>query len=248
MKLPEKKSVGSPIWNETKIGMIGLSGVGKTSFFAQDDKALFIEAEKGLSGETVFKVPARSWSDVEEIYKELASRKDDFPYAIVVLDTIDRIVGYAEDRVVGNAKNFFKNQADKINSIGDIPNGAGYFKTTKLVMSFLGALENLPCAVAYIGHLANKTIKPDMGQDYTRQTISIWGKLGENLLAWTDHTLHVKATLRGETLARTVYTLPTQSREAKSRGAVVPNGWKWEANSKVNYEYLESCLNNREVR
>jgi len=242
VKLPEKKSENSAKWVDAKIGMIGSSGIGKSEFFTQDPNAFFIEAEAGLNAYEVFKLPARSWSDIEEIYKLLAGKKDDFPYSIVVMDTIDRIVSYAEDRVVSNAKNFYKNQADKINSIGDIPNGGGWNKTTNLVMNFLTALENLPCAIGYIGHLANKTIKPDMGQDYTRQTISIWGKLGENLLAWTDHTLHVKATLRGETLARTVYTLPTQSREAKSRGGVVPNNWKWEADSKVNYEYFRKLF------
>ena len=136
MKLPDKKSEINRSFRDAKLGMIGLSGVGKTEFFTQDPKAFFIEAEAGLNAYEVFKLPARDWDDIASIYKLLRSEaeKPEFPYSIIVLDTIDRIVSYAEDRVVTMAKGFYKSQADKINSIGDIPNGAGYFKTTKLVI------------------------------------------------------------------------------------------------------------------
>ena len=30
-----------------------------------------------------------------------------FPYSIVVIDTIDRIVDYAEEEIVANARNFY---------------------------------------------------------------------------------------------------------------------------------------------
>jgi len=238
MKLPDKKSEINRNFKDQKFGMIGPSGIGKSEFWTHSPKAFFIESEPGLNAYEVFKLPARDWEDIASIYKLLRSEaeKPEFPYSIIILDTIDRIVDYAGEMVVARAKNFYKSSADKINTIGDIPNGAGWFKTKEMVMGFLIALETLPCAIAYIGHLANKTIKPDIGQEYTRQTISIGGQLGESLLAWTDHTLHVKAQLRGDTLVRTVYTKPTQSREAKSRGSVIPNGWKWNIDSKANYE------------
>ena len=75
-----------------------------------------------------------------------------------------------------------------------------------------------------------------MSAKYDRNTISIGGQLGETLLAWPDHILHVESLVRGDKIMRTVWTKPTQSREAKSRGGVIPNGWRWEDDDAVNYK------------
>ncbi len=233
--LPTEKSSVDLRYSSQKIGMIGASGIGKSAFFAQDPKVFFIEAEAGLNFEKVFKLPARCWEDLREIYAVLkeAERKGDFPYSVVVLDTIDRIVDFAEDEIMERAREYYKKTV--INSIGDIPEGGGWRKTKDIVMTFMHRLEELPCAIAYIGHLTTKRIE-EGGRKYDKHTISLWKGIGNDILAWGDHTLHVTSSMVGENLQRTMLTKPSQSIEAKSRGGIIPHGMKWGDNMQVNYK------------
>ena len=237
IKLPTEKSTIDLLFKDQKIGIIGSAGIGKSSFFAEDSNALFIEAEAGLNFLKVFKVPARCWEDLREIYAELKTLEQSgkFPYSIIVVDTIDRIVDFAEEEIVKRAKEFYKTMSNEINTIGDVPNGAGWAKQKDLVMGFLNKLEELPCAIAYIGHLQTKEIKEGV-QKYNKDTINIGGKLGLELLAWPDHLLHIKSTMQGEKLIRRIRTKPSQSIEAKSRGGIVQDNWQWSENMAENYQ------------
>lgn len=235
--LPEQKSGINKRFASQKISMIGASGIGKSAFFAQDPKAFFIETEAGLNFEDVFKMPARDWTELREVYNLLYERAwkgdgSEFPYDIVVIDTIDKVINYAEAEVIEWANGYFKKE---VHSIRDVPEGAGWDRRKKHVKRFLDGLEMLPCAKAYIGHVEVKEIKDMVLGKYSKKTISIGGKMGGDLLAWTDHTLHVEALMVGEELKRTVYTKPTQSREAKSRGGIVPDGVVWGNDSGENY-------------
>lgn len=236
--LPKERSKADMRYSKVKVGIIGASGIGKSDFFAQDPRALFIEAESGLNYIECMKVPARCWNDLVEIYGTLVqlSQKDEpFPYSVIVLDTIDRVLAFAEADIIAHAKEFYKKMADDINTIGDIPNGGGWSKTNAKVMNLLNKFEELPCAIAFIGHLSLKKVEEGTRR-YDKSTISLWKGVGEDVLAWADHILHVQANMIGEELRRVVYTKPTQSKEAKSRGGIVPDGWKWEDSMKVNYD------------
>ena len=238
VQLPSEKSGIDLRYSKVKVGVIGASGIGKSQFFAGDDKALFIEAEAGLNYIDCMKIPARSWADLIDIYAslvQLSQKEGEFPYSIVILDTIDRVVGFAEQDVISHAKEFYKKMADDINTIGDIPNGGGWSKTTQKVMNLLNKFEELPCAVGFIGHLKTKRIEQG-SRKYDKDTICLWAGVGESVLAWADHILHVQASMVGEELRRVVYTKPTQSREAKSRGGIVPDGWSWKSAMGENYK------------
>jgi len=234
MELPKVKSKVDKRYCAQKFGMIGASGIGKSSFWAQDLKAFFIECEPGLNFLEVYKLPMRDWADLRDIYGALseAVKAGTFDYDVIVIDTIDRFISCVNEEIVERAKSFYKNI--DINTVGDIPNGAGWFKSKELMLVTLKKFEEFPCAVAYIGHLSTKRLK--MGSvEYDKHTISIGGQMGEELLGWTDHTLHVEAVKRGDRLYRTIWTKPTQSREAKSRGGIVADGTKWGDDMRVNY-------------
>lgn len=236
MQLPTEKSKPDFRFSKQKIGIIGQSGIGKSAFLAQEDKALFLETEAGLNFLEVFKVPVRSWADLRDVYAELktAQQKGEFPYTMIVIDTIDRLVDLAEEEIVSKAKDFYKNVANQINSIGEIPNGGGWSKTRELVANFFNKLEGFDCAIAYIGHLATKRVEEGM-RKYDKHTISLWSSMGHDMLAWADCILHVESHMVGDKLVRTIYTRPTQSREAKSRGGAVPDGMKWSGDDKENW-------------
>jgi hypothetical protein len=233
--LPTKKTEIDTSFAHQRFGMLGLAGIGKSEFWAQDENALFLNTEGGLNALKVYSIPIRSWADLREAYGALKASADEgkFPYSVIVIDTVDRLVDYAQEEVVSRAKDFYKKI--EINSIGDIPNGAGWYKQKEMVMGFFNKLELLPCAIAYIAHCNVKRIK-DSNAEFDRMTISIGGSLGDDLLAFTDHTLHLESHRIGDRLQRIVYTMPTQSREAKSRGSMIPNGMKWGDSMSENYK------------
>ena len=235
LTLPQEKSVINKDFSYQKFGIIGISGIGKSSFFAQDPKAFFIETEPGLNFIETYKLSARSWEDIRNIYRALSDAPTPFPYNIIVIDTIDKLVDYAEEEVVNNAKKFYTKIASEINTIGEIPQGGGWSRTRQLVNAFMDKLNAFPCALAYIGHCIDKRVERGV-KKYDRSTISIWKGMGADLLAWPDHLMQVDAELVGDQLVRTVYTKPTQSRECKSRGAIIPDGWRWDVSDKVNYD------------
>ena len=237
--LPTIKSGKSKQWNDQKFLMIGSSGIGKSGFWSHAENPLYIEAEAGLNFIDAFKMPVRTWDEVVETMKALiiGARDGNFPYDVVIVDTIDRVLACIESDVMNWAKSKYS-KGSEYSGIGDIPEGAGWYRREASVNKFLKSLEVLPCAKAVIGHLDTKEIKLDGGQKYHKATINIGGKVGNNILAWSDHTLHVNGIMQGDTLKRTVYTKPTKSREAKSRGGIIKDGWTWEEDDAVNFKKL----------
>ena len=241
ISLPTKKTEVDTSFKHQRFGMLGLAGIGKSEFWAQDEQALFLNTEGGLNALKVFEIPIRSWQDIRDSYSALKASVDkgEFPYSVIVIDTIDRLIDYAQEEVVNRTKEFYKKI--EINSIGDVPNGAGWFKQKEMVMGFLSRLELLPCAIAYIAHLDVKRIKETTGE-YDKATISVGGSLGDDLLAFTDHTMHIESHRIGDRIQRVVYTIPTQSREAKSRGGMIPNGVKWGDSTAENYKAFRALF------
>lgn len=235
--LPTTRSGIDKSWDSQKFLMIGMAGIGKSDFWQHATNPLYIEAEAGLNFIDACKLPVRNWSDVKEAVKALHGAKE-FPYDLVVVDTIDRILTYAEEDVVNWGREKFSKS--DIQSVRDIPNGTGWDVRRALLNKFLKAIEQLPCAKALVGHLEDKTIEEQGQKAFHKKTISIGGKIGGDILAWSDHTLHVSGMMMGDELNRTVYTKPTKSREAKSRGGVVKDGWKWGVDSKENFDKLRS--------
>lgn len=244
LELPTKKSAKDNRWVAQKFLMIGQSGLGKSSFWAQGDKTLFLECESGLNHLEVFKLPIRGWGDFTEAGGSLmqAAQAGTMPYDTIVMDTVDRWIDYANEEVIARGKAKFSKVASDINTIGDIPNGAGWYMATELIGNYLGKLEKLGCAVVLIGHLATKEVKPAAGQSYHRETISIGGKMGEGLLAWSDHTLMLEGQRYGDQIKRTLRTRPTQTKEGKSRGDIVPDGMAWTGTIVENYQALRALF------
>ena len=237
-ELPKKRSGVAKAFKDQKFLMIGGAGIGKSDFWQHSVNPLYIEAEQGLNFIDACKMPCRSWGDVAGIVKALeteAKKPGAFPYDLIVVDTIDRIVDYATESTIEWAKERFKGKSDTFKSLFDIPNGGGWTICRGHVAKFLKKIESLPCAIAIVGHLETKKIKED-ASEYDKNTISIGGKVGGDILAWSDHTLNVVGTMRGDQLIRRVYTKPTKSKEAKSRGGIIEDGTAWGADSKKNFD------------
>jgi len=238
-KLSTTKSGISKKWEDQKFLMIGQGGIGKSKFWSYADDVMYIQTEAGLNFIEAIKNPVYCWEDLKDVLIELMKLRDakQFPFKAVVLDTVDRALEYVETEVMAWARGKYS-KGNEYGGIGDIPEGAGWYRRETMMNKILASLESLPCAKVIIGHLDNKEIKQEGEKAFTKSTISIGGKVGGNIAHWSDHTLHIVGQMRGDKLTRIVYTKPTQSREAKSRGSVVKDGWIWSDNDEENFKKL----------
>jgi hypothetical protein len=165
-------------------------------------------------------------------------------YDTIVIDTIDRWMDYAREEVIARAEKKYAKAIEnglQIGSIGDIPEGNGWAWMRELVNISLGKLGELGCAINLTGHVQSKEVD-DGVKKYSRSTLNIGGQMGIALTGWSNHTLHIEGIYSGNELTRIVYTVPSQSREAKSHGALVPNGWKWAKNPKENFDKMKGLF------
>ena len=237
--LPTVKTAPTKLWRRQKFLMLGPSGIGKSEFWAQGDKTLFLEFEPRLDHLSVLKVAVRSWDDfiasLDLLYKE--AQKVEFPYDTVVVDTGDKYYERVTESVLDWAQDKYKKLIDKgqsIDAIGDVPEGTGWYRVTTMAMTGLDKLTALPAAIVIICHIKEETIK-EAGSEYKKATVSLGGQMGTRLLGWSDHTLHVRARYVGDTIHRNVRTIPSQLMEAKSSGGIVPDGMVWTKDAKLNY-------------
>ena len=244
LQLPTVASEVDRKWTSQKFGVIGPSGIGKSKLFSFDPNSFYIQTESGLNHLAVKKLPARSWEEFKDIVSLLfqSYQAGKFPYegGTLIIDTADRWIDLAEQEVISRGRNKFKDVP--INTIGDIPNGAGWSWTRELIGNSLAKLEELPCAIAFIAHLEQKEVKTATDK-YHKSTISIGGKLGGDLMAWCDHLLNIESELsRDGDIKRTVRTLPTRNVEAKSREGMVPHNWHWTSNDEENWKKLRAMF------
>lgn len=224
--LPTEATEQGNSWSFQKFGVLGAPGIGKSGIFARGEKTLVIQTEAGLNHIKCMKVVCRSWQDWEDIWSALIKSKQakTLPYDTIGIDTIDNFVDFANDEAVQRGQAKYKN-AD-INTVGDIPNGAGWSWSTDLVKNAFEKLESLGVCVYYIGHLEYKEVKQPNNVSLHKQTIGIGGKTGGFLVAWPDHLLNIESKLQGDRIIRKVRTIPTATMDAKSKGAVIPNGFE----------------------
>ncbi len=213
-------------WECQKIGIIGAPGIGKSGILSRGEKTLVLQTEAGLNHIKCMKVVIRSWSDWEDVWTALVKSKQSgkFPYDTIGIDTIDNFVDFANDEAVSRGQSKYKSA--EINTVGDIPNGAGWSWSTDLIKNAFEKLESLGVCVYYIGHLEYKEVKQPNNVSIHKQSISIGGKTGGFLVAWPDHLMNIESKLQGDKVIRRVRTIPTATMDAKSKGAVVPNGFE----------------------
>ena len=243
VNLPTEKSKPDKRWILQKFLVLGPGKIGKSQLFSHGEKTLFIETEPGLNHLSVLKVPVRSWNDFREVCSELyrAQEKGSFPYDTVVIDTLDKLVERVSEEAIQLGKKKYPKVADQIHTLGDVPNGNGWFWVSQLLSNALDKITEFPCALVLISHLSVRRIN-DGSREYDKDTISLFKGVAENVLHWADHTLHIRATMRGDQIKRVIRTKPTESMEAGSRGQIVPDGFELDGDMAACYAKLRGLF------
>jgi hypothetical protein len=238
--LPTVKSEVDDAWISQDVLMIGPPKVGKSEFWSYGDKTLYIQCEPGLKHLSVMKLVCTSIGDFREIYGALigAQNKGEFPYDTIVVDTVDRLIDFANEEVVRRGQEKFK--AATIYGVGDIPNGQGYSWTRELISTLLAKLSDLPACIALIGHLASKELTMENNVKMTMQTISLSPSVGNAVCSWADHIMSIEG--GNKSGDRRVRTRPTPNIMAGSRGNILPENFIWTKNSKENYQRMRGLF------
>lgn len=232
--LPTKRSTISELFRDQKFLMYGSTKIGKTRFFAQCDGAFFIKTEQGHNHVEVIGVSCNSYDEVMAVLGKLIQARNitPYPYSIIVIDTFDRYIEFVDDSVIQWGREKFKNV--EINSIGDVPNGAGWSERTSRISAILRRLDEIPCAKAIIMHATIDELEDERGK-YKKETVNIGGKSNKVITGWADHTMAVKSIFVGDQLIRKVKLRPTRNLDAGSRG-ILPEELPWVGDDKKNFE------------
>ena len=62
------------------------------------------------------------------------------------------------------------------------------------------------------------------------------------LVRWADHILLMETVARGETVNRKLRTIPTHTRDAGSRGNIVPDGFELNGDASANWKKFRALF------
>jgi hypothetical protein len=237
----------SRIWIHQKSVMMGPGKSGKTAFWAQEpEKTFFFKTESGHNHVKHIGSECRDWNDIENTKNKLfkLAKTGKFPFETIVVDTGDRLLDAISQDVVERGQSKYEEFHQKvgINSIGDIPNGTGWFWRTCQINSFLKQLEELPAHIVLIFHVNTEELEDLLGKKYKKDTISIGGKSGKALLFWADHNIHIVQKASGESTIRRMYLKGTKNLEAGSRLNGMPDHQMWGNDMKANFKQFRDLF------
>jgi len=179
-----------------------VESVGKTTLAAKMPQPLFLDIEDGCHHLDVASQTIKSWTELLEVVKELASGS--YGYKTVVLDSID----WAERL---NHTNLCEQK--KIKSLKDIPYGDGFVMAAERMARFLNDLDRLVDAgihVVLIGHAQVKRREPpDQVQAFDRYELKLTKQASPLVKEWVDHLLFLNFKTR---------IVESESGKAKGRG------------------------------
>lgn len=218
-----------------RLSLYGPEGIGKSSFAAQAEKAVFLPTEDGTNQLNVARFPlARSFKDVLDAIDTL--RLDAHDYKTLVVDTLTSLEALIWDFIC---------KRDDVGNIEGYGFGKGFEVALPEWRLMLRRLEELqatkPMHVILIGHARLATFKNPEGPDYDRWGLELHPKAAGVLKKWCDTVLFAnfetfalknerdrktnalfskgKAVSSG---ARHLYTERTAAYDAKNRFALQP--------------------------
>jgi hypothetical protein len=163
--------------------LIGVRKTGKTTLFRDlvyekyndMSKGLLIAFEKGYQAlDGIYPVDINSWQEYNDIVEELLSDRNNLPYRLICIDTIDMMVNMAEKEAIRfyNAKVEPSKRAKTINEAGGgYARGKTYAKL--LIRDSIDKLLKAGYGIFLIGHSTEKTIKEKDGTEYNLLSCSL---------------------------------------------------------------------------
>lgn len=204
-----------------KITIYGPEGVGKTTLAASFPAPLFIDTESSTKQLNVDRVTAKTWAEIEEVFKSAPSLKD---YQTLVLDTVDWAATMLAAKVC---------QDQKKASIEDFGFGKGFTLVAEEFTKFLNLTTQATEAGKTVVFLAHSHVKRHDSPEasYDRYELKMH-KLCAHILKeacdavlFSNYRTTITEESNGKTRAvggkeRVLYTSHTAAWDAKNRHAL----------------------------
>lgn len=212
-----KKKVVSDGLNNYLIGLLGESGIGKSTLIKNvcekefgDEGYIFINCgQESNIIDGIIETDAKDFKTVIDIVNDIAANKDtDYKdLKVVVFDTLDQLFSIAEQYVVAkwNKENINERNFKKARNVNGCYGGfgAGLDVTISTVLGVFAKLKSIGVAPWYIGHVKTKELTdPITGGTYSKLTTNMTNKYFEavkektNLIgiAAIDRTIEAQST------------------------------------------------------
>ncbi len=230
--LPTEKSEKNLNLSDQIILVYGRAKIGKSTFCAQFEDAIFLATEPGLNHLEVYKNNITSWQQFLGICGELA--KGDHKFKTVVIDTIDQLIPLLMHHV---------EEENEVDYIGDMPMGKGWFQVTQELSRTLIKLSTLPYGLILVSHAKQEEVETKTSK-FNRYTIDIGGKNQNAILNLMDMILFMDSEMRGGEEISVMRTKPSMYWQAGDKSKLLDTTIEFPpANPEVAYEVIHKCFN-----
>lgn len=151
--LPTQKTPPKASLIDHTILVYGPSKIGKSTWCAQAEGALFLATEAGLNNLDVFQVPIATWDDLLAACKDIAEGKHAFK--TIILDTVDNAYRMCAEYIC---------QKFKIEHESDLGYGKGYALVNNEFYRVLNKLALLPYGLLLISHSQERELETRTGK------------------------------------------------------------------------------------
>ncbi len=186
MALPTMKTVPKTDLVDLSVLLYGQSKIGKSTWAAGADNAIFLACEAGLNSLDVYQVPittckkSTGWSKLSVACGELATQEHNF--STIVIDTIDLAYKFCTEHVC--KKNGIKHPSD-------LDYGKGFGLVNNEFERFLTRLSHLPIGLILISHSVEREV---MHKGIKRNKVipTLPGKAAEIVMGLVDLILYAE--------------------------------------------------------
>jgi hypothetical protein len=194
----------------------GPAKIGKSSWCAQADGALFLATEAGLNNLEVFQQPITTWEQLLAACAEIA--EGNHPFKTIVLDTVDNAYRMCADFVCAR---------HKVDHESDLAYGKGYALINNEFHRVLNKLALLPYGLFLVSHSVEREFETRTGK-VMRIVPTLPDKARRIVLGMVDMVLFCDLeTVAGEdgkpTVRRVMRTKPSAAYEAGDRTGRLPD-------------------------
>ncbi len=142
---------------------------GKTTIASKFPKSLLLAFEKGYAALPGVKAqPINKWSEFRTVLRQLAKPELKEMYTTIIVDTADIAYDLCEKYICSNAPRPGSRDEIGVDSIGDIPFGAGYSMLAKEFDECLRSIVQMNYGLVLISHSTDKTFKDEKGSEYNQ--------------------------------------------------------------------------------
>jgi hypothetical protein len=238
--LPTEKSAKNDNLSDQIILIYGRAKIGKSTFCAQFEDAIFLATEPGLNHLEVYKMNITSWEAFLKACAELA--RGDHEFKTIVIDTIDKLIPLLTDYV---------EKENDVDYIGDLPMGKGWYLVTQELSRALIKLSSLPYGLVLVSHSKQEEVETKTAK-FNRFTIDIGGKNQNAILNLMDMILFMDSEMRSGEEVSVIRTKPSLYWESGDKSKLLPATIQFppdqpEVAYKVIKEEFEKGKNNEKV-